>query len=183
MDKKSKILILVFLLLIIGSVGATYYRIFVKKDYIISAQPDCDPATEKCFISVCDPTSGDCTGNPEEDTFYFKKIKKKAANVAMCDPNQKECQSLECAPGEKDCEIIYCDKDTLSEGETCNDPEQYVKDHPEGDAGAAVDCDPAKEDCNEVYENSSEGVEGSDELPPTDNNSSDSGTNADANKG
>jgi hypothetical protein len=38
MDKKSKIFLGVFFLLIFASIGATYYRIMVKRDYVIEAQ-------------------------------------------------------------------------------------------------------------------------------------------------
>jgi hypothetical protein len=134
MDKKSKIFFLIFFLLIVGSVAATYYRIVVKKDYVISAQTDCDPAAEKCFVWECDPAStvdGEaCTGDAEADIWYYKTIKRVAANIPLCDPNDENCEALVCAEGEKDCEEILCSPETALEGETCNNPEEYLINNP-----------------------------------------------------
>ena len=143
MDKKSKILIIAILILIAGAVGVTYWRIMVKKDYIISAQTDCDPISENCFVWNCDPAvdgEGVCTGNPEEDTWYYKIIKRKAANIPLCDPNDENCEALVCPEGEKDCEEIFCTKDSKSEEDICTTPEQYIIDHPEALEEEA--CDP-----------------------------------------
>lgn len=144
MDKKSKILIIAVLILIAGSVAVTYWRIMIKKDYIISAQTDCDPLSEKCFVWNCDPNSqveGEaCTGDAENDTWYYKIIKRKAANIPLCDPNDENCTALTCPEGEKDCEEIFCTEDI------CTTPEQYIIDHPEALEEEA--CDPeTDEDC------------------------------------
>lgn len=130
MDKKSKIFFLVFFLLILGSVAMTYWRIVVKRDYIISAQQECDPATEACFASTCDPESDEeCANTPEnERTTYYKTISKNAKNIPPCDPYKNECPTnLTCDSGEKDCEITLCDADNVPEGEECNDPIEYKK--------------------------------------------------------
>lgn len=132
MDKKSKILVGVFVLLITASIAATYWRVFLKKDYMISAQVDCDPATEACFIWECDPeTPGECTGDPEEDIWYYEIIKKKAANIPDCDPEDENCEALVCQEGETDCEYILCSSETASEGEKCSNPEEYLAENPE----------------------------------------------------
>ena len=88
MDKKSppkgdqlwadKIFFIIMGLLILGSVAVSYYKYMVKRDYIVQAQAECDPYTEKCFVHVCDPdpnVDGDsCTGDPAEDTWYTKNV-------------------------------------------------------------------------------------------------------------
>src|SRR5665647_1731385 len=110
MDKKSKIFFLVFFLLIAGSIAVTYYRIVIKRDYIISAQADCDPTMEKCFVWECDPIStveGEaCIGDSESDIWYYKIIKRRAANIPLCDPNDENCTALTCSVGEKECEEV-----------------------------------------------------------------------------
>ena len=136
MDKKSKILLSLLGLAIIISVGATYWRIMMKKDYIISSQVDCDPTIEKCFIWECDSTlaageDGACTGDPEEDSWYYKIAERKAYNIPLCDPDKDEnCQPFLCEEGEKDCQEIFCDTTNVKEGESCNDPEEYIKNNP-----------------------------------------------------
>lgn len=172
MDKKSKILIAVIIILILGSVAATYWRIIVKKDYIISAQADCDPLSENCFVWNCDPAvdgEGVCTGEPELDTWYYKIIKRKAANIPICDPNDENCEALVCPEGEADCEEIFCANETKSEEDICTNPEQYILDHPEAleeeacdpevDEGCIMEeeCDPeVDEDCPAVEEESAD---------------------------
>jgi hypothetical protein len=159
MDKKSppqadqsraeKILIIIFFLLIIGSVAFTYYRIMLKKDYLISSQIDCDPYVEKCFIWNCDPESdveGEaCTGDPEMDAWYYKIAKRNASRIPLCDPEADEnCEPFLCDPGEPECGETFCDEKTVAEGETCNDPEEYALNNPEEE----LECDPeVDEDC------------------------------------
>jgi len=136
MDKKSKILFAVVGLAIAISVGVTYWRIMVKKNYIISSQVDCDPATEKCFVWKCDATLGEgedgaCTGDPEVDVWYYKNAQRKAFNIPLCDPEKDEtCLPFQCNEGEKDCSETLCDETNVPEGESCNDPEEYLKNNP-----------------------------------------------------
>lgn len=144
MDKKNKIFFIVLFLLIFGSIGATYLRIVVFKNYIVEAQVDCDPETEKCFVWECDPAStveGEaCTGDAENDTWYYQLVKRKAYNVPLCNPDEDEnlpageaeCVPMECdATTEKDCEIIFCDDENKIEQEVeCSDPAQYLLDNP-----------------------------------------------------
>lgn len=132
MDKKSKIFFIVFFLLIAGSVGASYYKFIVKRDYIIEAQADCDPYAKKCFVYVCDPAAGEeCTGNPEEDTSYYKIIRRNAQNIPLCDPAKEGCDALVCPSGEPECEIAFCDQEKAKESEVeCSDPEVYALENP-----------------------------------------------------
>lgn len=134
MDKKSKILVIAFVLLIIGAVGATYWRVFVKKDYLISNQVDCDPYTEKCFIWRCDPNStkeGEtCTGEPDKDIWYYKVIERKAYNIPLCNPDEDEnCQPFVCGENEKGCKETLCEENNPDKIE-CNNPEEYTKNNP-----------------------------------------------------
>jgi len=158
MDKKSspktdqslagKIFFLVFFLLIAGSVAVTYWRIMVKRDYIISAQMACDPVTETCFVSSCDPESDEeCANTPEEErTTYYKTINKNAKNIPPCDPYKNECpEELSCESGEEDCEIILCDAENVPEGEECNDPVAYAAEN----ASSEDETSTEKCDCNE----------------------------------
>jgi hypothetical protein len=144
MDRKSKILIWSFVVLILASAAFTYWRIVVKKNYIISAWADCDPTVDKCFVWQCDPNATDesekCTGDPEKDTWYYQVIERKAFNIPLCDPNDENCEALTCPEGEKDCLITFCSSETAKDGEECSDPETYIKEHPEALEEEA--CDP-----------------------------------------
>lgn len=149
MDTKTKMFFIVFFLLIAGSVSVSYYKFIVKRDYIIEAQADCDPYSEKCFVSVCDPSAGEeCTGNPKEDTSYYKIIRRNAQNIPLCDPKDEGCEALVCPSGEKECEIIFCDPETAKEGVVCNDPDVYTLENPieTSDAEAGSEADNATGD-------------------------------------
>ena len=152
MDKKSKILLTIFFLLIVGSVAFTYYRIMIKKDYLISSQVDCDPYTEKCFIWNCDPEStveGEaCTGDPEADVWYYKVAQRNASRIPLCNPETDEnCQPFLCEAGEPECAETLCSAEPVAEGETCNDPEEYTLNNP----AEEEECDPeVDEECEAV---------------------------------
>jgi hypothetical protein len=166
MDNKNKIFLIVFFLLIVGSIGATYYRTMIKKDYLISAQTDCDPYTEKCFIWECDPAStveGEaCTGDLESDIWYYKIIQRKAFNIPLCDPNDENCEALVCPEGEKDCAEVLCSSETATEGEACNDPEEYTINNPEEED--AEECAEDDEECLAAEEETTECEEGDEEC-------------------
>jgi len=162
MDKKSKIFFIVFFLLIIGSIVATYWRIVVKKDYIIEAQTDCDPETEECFIWECDPNSNEegeaCVEDPEENIWYYKVVQRKANKIPDYDPEKDEnCEPWICEPEEKDCKEILCDEETAIEQEAeCNDPEEYLRNNSpeesEGEGLGEEQCGEGDEACLEQEE-------------------------------
>lgn len=129
MDKGSKIFFLVFFLVLAGSIFLTYYRYMIVRDYVIEAQVGCDPMTESCFVYVCDPESGEeCTGDPEQDTSYYKLLHRNAKNIPLCDPTEADCLVAVCLPGEADCQVTLCDP-TSEEENMCSDPETYRKEH------------------------------------------------------
>lgn len=135
MDKKSKIFFAVFFTLIAAVVIITYMKYFVAKDYYITAQADCDPTAQKCFIWKCDPNSTDptekCTGDPTKDTWYYQDVKKLASQIPLCDPDSDDsCKALECDSG-MDCMVTYCNDITKkAEGVDCSDPDEYNKENP-----------------------------------------------------
>ena len=131
----------------------TYWRIVIKKNYIVESQIDCDPYTEACFIWECDPNStveGEaCTGDPENDIWYYKLTQRKASKVPLCDPNVDElCDPWTCEPGEKDCSETLCNEETKIEQEAeCNNPEEYTLNNPEEEEEEAVECEEGDEEC------------------------------------
>ena len=140
------------MVLIAASVGVTYWRIMIKRDYVISSQIDCDPTTEKCFVWECDPTStveGEaCTNDPEKDIWYYKLAERNASKIPLCDPAKDEtCLPFVCEEGEADCSETLCDEETkIDQGVECSDPVQYNMDNPSeeestGDEEATCDSE------------------------------------------
>lgn len=168
MDKKSKFFFLVFFLVIVSAIGVTYYRYMVARDYMVQAETECDPYTEACFVSLCDASAGEeCTGDPAEDTSYYKLIKRNAKYIPACDPVLEGCDALICPAGERDCEIIGCDPTVELEG-TCSDPVVYTGEHP-------IDEEEAGEDGSEQGITSEEEAEGDVSVEPVEGASVDEG--------
>lgn len=127
LDKKNtwsnRIFYSILILLIIGSVGFTYWRIVIQKDYQIIAEVSCDPATESCFyyegVTCDDPADIECV--PEE-SYDYKTISKNAASIYACEQTEEkiDCtEELSCLEGEANCEYTYCDSE--SEEDTCSE--------------------------------------------------------------
>ncbi len=123
--KGNKIFYTILVLLIAISVGVTFYKIVILKDYQIVAQVSCDPATEKCFVYECDAAvDGVCSENPAENISYFKNISKKANNIYLCEKTSERIgcnEELSCTEGEADCTYTYCDPTQLLDGEKCSE--------------------------------------------------------------
>ncbi len=152
MDKKSKILLWVFALLIVASVGVTFWRIMIKKDYVVEAQVDCDPYEKNCFVWECDPEStveGEaCLGDPESDIWYFNVTRRNASVIPLCDPETDEnCDPWTCEDGEKDCEQVFCDETNMEDqfASSCVDPAQFAIDNPVEEE--AIECEEGDEEC------------------------------------
>lgn len=129
-QKKSKLLIAVFVAIIAISFFIAFLRFFVFREYTIQSQIECDPYNEACFIYVCDPTAEECTGDLVQDTSYYKLINRNAHNVPLCDPNEEGCDPLTCSDGEVGCYETTCDPN-LPEAPECTNPEQFIQDHPQ----------------------------------------------------
>jgi hypothetical protein len=139
---------IVLLLLISGTV-LSYYRFFVQHNFPITAQVDCDPEQEACFMYVCNPdvAEEECSGNPEEDTYYYKIVQQDASSVSSCDPLESDCDSVfVCDANDSSCSVTYCTDEILAEmesGDTCSDVEQFgsssVEDDAESGDGSMID--------------------------------------------
>ncbi len=113
MSLGNKIFYIVLTLLIVGSVSATFYRIFILKDYQIIAESSCDPVSEECYAYTDEETG---------EVSYYKKVSKKAANIAICEATEEKLgcnEELTCLEGEESCSYMYCNPDSLEEGEVC----------------------------------------------------------------
>jgi hypothetical protein len=109
----NRIFYSILILLIIGSVGFTFWRIVIQKDYQIVAEVSCDIATESCFNYegvVCDDTTDiECIA---EEPYNYKIISKKAATIYTCEQTEEKLgcsEELSCLEGEADCEYTNCD--------------------------------------------------------------------------
>ena len=124
-DRKSTILLSVFILLVVISVGLSFYKYFILRDYTIQSQVDCDPYSEACFIYRCDSTVEECSGDPVADTWYYKLVDRKAKNLPSCNPEEEGCDVVTCGENENGCFVTLCDMTAEAEGAECSDPAVY----------------------------------------------------------
>lgn len=136
MNSKVKYLFIATAIVVVGAVTYSFYETIIKKDIVVLSGATCDPETEgPCYIWVCEPSWWDeCSGNPEEDIWAYKMIKKKAIDMPACTPKvqiegfltkvvsvDEMCPEQECAEGDPTCEVIYCDPETDG-ADACYDP-------------------------------------------------------------
>lgn len=156
MNRVAKILFIVFFGVVFVAALISFYRYFILKDYYITAEVDCDPQTEKCFIYGCSPEDDEtCPENPDERISYYKLIKKKASIIPLCDPAKEDCPALTCQK-EEDCQEILCDDSTKAKSEECNNPEEYIKENPEDEnEGSAEENENLEQNGNNGQEETS----------------------------
>lgn len=120
---KSNIIFYTLLALLLAvSIGFTYYKIVILKNYQIVAQVFCDPATEKCFKTICDLAT-DNTCSATSSPTYYKNISKKASTIYACESTAEKigCKDeLICTVGESDCSYTFCNPLKLASGEECS---------------------------------------------------------------
>ena len=119
MDKKSKILLVVFMVIILASITITYYRFFVNKNYFIYTQVSCDPLKDSCY-STKDCPSGDNSCDQTKIS-YYKIMKVKAYELSSCNINKESCPEPSCKIGDQDCQLIKCDQNLTVGAESCGD--------------------------------------------------------------
>lgn len=126
---KKIFIVIVFFLVAYAVVGVGYYRFYVLRDYDITGHADCNPETEKCFVSECDPAlDEECPDDPAKQVGYYKLIKIGANLLPFCTPGENGCPALVCHPGEN-CREIFCDSSNVPEEESCNDPQEYLREN------------------------------------------------------
>lgn len=130
---KNKIINWFFWISIFLVIFSGIYRFFISRNFLLIFETECDPTVEKCFVQHCDESLGECTGNEDEDVWYYSKVKKMAYDVKKCDPRKEECpdESICDQPVSQRCWIEKCNEEILDEGEECSYPEIYLKEHPE----------------------------------------------------
>ena len=132
MNRKSKILLWIFILLILLSVSATFYKTVILQDFVVYNEIDCDPSSENCFVWTCNPVidgADACTRNPDDDTWYYKIAYRNAQNINLCNSEENEtCDPYACTEFENDCMQITCSNEALIEYERdgkCSGPDYY----------------------------------------------------------
>ncbi len=108
---------LVFILVPICLVASvvSFYRFVVLEAYVVEYEGACDPVSEECFVGCVDEL---CT-----DIYYYAWVQKNAKTAqAECGPDVLECiDTATCAGGEKECVVRYCNPETVSDAEECED--------------------------------------------------------------
>jgi hypothetical protein len=115
----NKIFYTILILLIIASVGVTFWRIVIVKDYQIEAEVSCDPAIESCFHYEPEPCAMDDYECVPEDAYDYKLISKNAGTIYACEQTDEKigcAEELSCLDNEVNCTYTLCDAEA---GDTC----------------------------------------------------------------
>ncbi|NCU41108.1 MAG: hypothetical protein EOM19_00055 [Candidatus Moranbacteria bacterium] len=119
MEKKSKIFLIVIISFLILSIGITFQRYVVFRDYFVQMSVHCNPFQESCFVYTCDEDSQECLENGEGNVWYYKLLTKKAYTLPDCNKEESVCRNLSCEEGEKNCVEIECNPSEVEEGISC----------------------------------------------------------------
>jgi len=117
---------IVFFILILISIGVTFYKVVILKDYQIIAETSCDPQTDTqaCFAreeQVATTTPEGILSTTTEIS-YYKQISKQAMSISQCEESAEKngcTEELSCTEAEKNCSYTYCDEKSVPEGEKC----------------------------------------------------------------
>ena len=130
MTKGNKIFWVVAVLIILGTLFGTFYRIVILNDFQIVSETSCDSNIENCFVRLVEPEpcaedDFDCLANAQaEDVEFYKIIEKNASEIKACQESEERAncaEALTCAEGEEDCFYTLCSEDILPENEFCSD--------------------------------------------------------------
>lgn len=109
MEKKSKILFILTICVVVLSMSSTYYKVVGEKDYLLSAEIPCDPQNENCYITK-DAETGEAN--------TYKIIEQPANLFPNCNPADADCiERISCSNQNDKCIIKICDPEV--EGEIC----------------------------------------------------------------
>ncbi len=133
---KDKGFVVAMLVMLFGSIGYAYWHFVIDKNYTLVYHADCDPTMEVCYVWECDPEAIDeeekCTGDPDEDIWYYKHLERLAKNVPECKSDDENCDAFVCEIGEEGCAEVMCTKELAEIDEVvCSDPNAYNIAHPE----------------------------------------------------
>jgi hypothetical protein len=106
--KQSRYFLLITFLAFLLVVISVYYNFFIKNDYKVTKQVDCDPGMDSCFISDCDTNDSTC-----DQTITYKKIIV-PSKYAGLDYDDFSCELIS-----SHCLEITCQADTIEPGEKC----------------------------------------------------------------
>lgn len=107
------------------SVVACVFKYFILQDYVVQAAVECDPAAERCFVSVCDLENEECSGDPEQDTEYYKIIERSASGLPACSALDEDCKEITCE-ADQECFEVLCDELMADEsGDMCSNPDDF----------------------------------------------------------
>lgn len=137
---KSSVLVVSFSLAVALAIWVSYDRYVIQEDYLVQTRVECDPALNRCFTSVCDPSIGEMceAAETEGKFFYYAVALRNARSLRECGLNTPGCASRPCQEGETaECEMHFCTDTDFEAGAECTSPETFVTDH--GDETSELD--------------------------------------------
>jgi hypothetical protein len=141
MTRSTRLFFAIILTVVFGSTIFSFYRFSFLRDYVITAETECDPAIESCFVRPCDPEEDDVC-DEDTDPSYYRIVEKQASSMPTCDPHEDAscdpfaCESDSPVPGIQvpvSCIFTYCDEENVPDGERCSGLEDVSDDFSQDD--------------------------------------------------
>ena len=100
-DRKSKILFVGMLLIIVGTIYSVYYFYFAHQTYPVVYKMSCVESDSQCFVEG--------EGSDAEKYYIYKYSS--ATTLGNCD--QGGCQKPPACTSNNDCEVFHCTSENL----------------------------------------------------------------------
>lgn len=112
--------ILTFVFVLISA--ASFYKFYIREDYVVAYEGSCDPAQSSCFVACSDESCA--------EKIYFSKHKKYKADLYKeCGEDITNCAAADfCTPTDRECSIEYCTQENvdIANNETCSNTSDII---------------------------------------------------------
>lgn len=93
----NRLLISFLILASLVSAALAFDKFYIRRDYIVMANIDCDPSQNSCFV-----------GDGEDTPDYYAELSRPAYSISVCNGWADQCAPLTCDDGNPQCSIEYC---------------------------------------------------------------------------
>jgi hypothetical protein len=97
MKKGLSVLRICLMLMALTAISLSAAKYLYYHDYTIEVNVPCNSASENCFV-----------GDGQDTPLTYKKIEKKAFEIAPCNGWLNECPVLTCQGNDLNCDTTYC---------------------------------------------------------------------------
>lgn len=106
-SKGSKFLAFLVFGSIFVAMVASFFRYYIKNDFLLYIKAPCDPMTDSCFAEECEAEDVRCGNN----YLYYKIVYKNQSQIPNCISGI--CPEVNCEKDESTCEEYFCTDENI----------------------------------------------------------------------